>query len=325
MLGRATRLCPEIGKTHFEIFDAVGIYESLQPVCNMKPVAANPNETFSTLLDKLKFSNDANQIKNLISQIVAKLQRAKIKFDAETFEHFKNLSGGYDFNQFISKIKNSADAKNFLLQRINLFKFLREKKPHPFVISEHEDFLLEHSRGYGGNNKPADYLDEFTKFIQENKNEIAALNIVCTRPKDLTRADLKSLRLKLEVENFTAERLNAAISKISNAEITADIISLIRRFALGAPLLNHDDKIISAVNKLKAAHNFSANKLKWINRIEKYLLNESLINVAIFDERDTYFKDNGGFKKINKVFGGNLAKIIDELNFYLYDDGGNAA
>ncbi|MBQ6976993.1 MAG: type I restriction-modification system endonuclease, partial [Selenomonadaceae bacterium] len=37
MLGRATRLCPEIGKTHFEIFDAVGVYESLEPVSEMKP------------------------------------------------------------------------------------------------------------------------------------------------------------------------------------------------------------------------------------------------------------------------------------------------
>jgi type I restriction enzyme R subunit len=29
MMGRATRLCPEIHKTHFEIFDPVGVYESL--------------------------------------------------------------------------------------------------------------------------------------------------------------------------------------------------------------------------------------------------------------------------------------------------------
>ena len=37
------------------------------------------------------------------------------------------------------------------------------------------------------------------------------------------------------------------------------------------------------------------------------------------------FKQNGGFDRINKVFGGELANILDELNNYLYDDGGNAA
>lgn len=42
MLGRATRLCPGIKKTHFEIHDPVGVYDSLQDVNTMKPVVANP-------------------------------------------------------------------------------------------------------------------------------------------------------------------------------------------------------------------------------------------------------------------------------------------
>ena len=81
----------------------------------------------------------------------------------------------------------------------------------------------------------------------------------------------------------------------------------------------------NAVKKLKSAHNFTAQELNWINRIEKYLLNESLINVEIFDEVGTAFKNSGGFNRINKAFDGNLTNIIDELNNYLYDDGGNVA
>ena len=45
MMGRATRLCPEIHKTHFEIYDPVGVYDSLGPVNTMKPIVANPNAT----------------------------------------------------------------------------------------------------------------------------------------------------------------------------------------------------------------------------------------------------------------------------------------
>lgn len=41
MLGRATRLCPDIGKTHFNIYDAVGIYDKLQSYTEMKPVVKN--------------------------------------------------------------------------------------------------------------------------------------------------------------------------------------------------------------------------------------------------------------------------------------------
>ena len=42
MLGRATRLCPDIDKETFRIFDAVGIYDALQPLSAMKPVVVNP-------------------------------------------------------------------------------------------------------------------------------------------------------------------------------------------------------------------------------------------------------------------------------------------
>ena len=41
MLGRATRLCSKIDKDHFEIYDPVGVYETLEPVSNMKPVTPN--------------------------------------------------------------------------------------------------------------------------------------------------------------------------------------------------------------------------------------------------------------------------------------------
>lgn len=53
MLGRATRICPEIGKTHFEIYDPVGVYESLAPVNTMKPVVVNPETSFDELLNGL--------------------------------------------------------------------------------------------------------------------------------------------------------------------------------------------------------------------------------------------------------------------------------
>ena len=58
MLGRATRLCPKIHKTHFEIYDPVGVYESLDAVNTMKPVVANPSASFRQLLDGLEVLED---------------------------------------------------------------------------------------------------------------------------------------------------------------------------------------------------------------------------------------------------------------------------
>ena len=329
MMGRATRLCPEIHKTHFEIYDPVGVYESLDAVNTMKPVVANPGATFEQLLDGLKVLEDKRQVQNQIDQIMAKLQRQKRHLDSEIMEHFISMTGGQDPTQFIADIqqRKPEDAKNRLLAHAELFKMLGQFKldgRRAVVISDHEDKLLEHTRGYGNGSKPEDYLDAFADYIKANLNEIAALNIVCTRPKDLTREGLRSLRLTLDREGFTTQQLNTAISQMTNEEIAADIISLIRRYAIGSTLISHEARIRRAVDKLKKAHKFSKQELNWIIRMEKYLMEESVLNVTVFDE-DGRFKSQGGFAKINKVFGNKLESIVLELNEYLYDDGGRRA
>lgn len=329
MMGRATRRCPKIHKTHFEIYDPVGVYDSLEAVNTMKPVVANPSATFEQLLDGLEVLEDERQVQNQIDQIIAKLQRQRRRMDAETMEHFVSMTGGQDPDQFISDIqqRKPEDAKNRLLAHAELFKMLARFKPdgrRSVVISDHEDELLEHSRGYGKGSKPEDYLDAFADYVKTNLNEIAALNIVCTRPKELTREGLKSLRLTLDREGFTTQQLNTAVSQMTNEEITADIISLIRRYAIGSTLISHEARIRRAVDKLKKAHKFSKQELNWITRMEKYLMEESVLNVTVFDE-DGRFKAQGGFAKINRVFGNNLESIILELNEYLYDDGGKTA
>ena len=329
MLGRATRLCPDIHKTHFEIYDPVGVYDSLEPVNTMKSVVTNPNTTFTQLIEGLEVLDNGGKVKNQINQIIAKLQRKKRKMSSETVTHFIDMSGGMDPTQFIEKLENEPNdvAKDRILANKELFRLLDEKKGHSggsIVISDKEDELISHTRGYGNGEKPEDYLDAFSAYVNTNMNEIAALNIVCTRSKDLTREDLKSLRLILDREGFTQQQLNTAISQMTNEEIAADIISLIRRYAIGSVLISHEARIRKAVEKLVKAHRFSKQEMNWIKRMETYLMNESVLNVKIFDE-DVRFKEQGGFKKIDRVFQNQLESIVLELNTYLYDDGGKTA
>jgi type I restriction enzyme R subunit len=329
MMGRATRLCPEIHKTHFEIYDAVGVYASLEKVNTMKPVVANSSTTFTKLLDGLESIDDPQQVQYQINQIVAKMQRKKGNISAKTLEHFTDLTGGLTPSQFITDIleHDPIVAKKRLLQYHKLFEILQETNPNggkPQVISDKEDHLLNHGRGFGNGGQPEDYLDAFADYIKMNMNEITALKIVCTRPRELTRESLKSLRLALDREGFTAQQLNTAISEVTNETIAADIISLIRRYAIGSTLISHEARIRRAIDKLRKAHNFSKIELDWLARIEKYMMAESVLNISVFEE-DGRFKDYGGFAKINKVFQNNLNSIVMELNEYLYDDGGKSA
>ena len=325
MLGRATRLCKEIHKTHFDIYDPVGVYDALEDVNTMKPVVANPSTSFTQLLDGLEELNDEAQVKNQINQVIAKLQRKKKNIDAKTMEHFIDMSGGMDPTQFVVDIQKRSpeDAKKRLLAYYDLFRMLQESKPNggrPVVISDKQDTFIEERRGYG--NK--DDIDAFSSYIQNNINEIAALKIICTKPCELTRDSLKSLMLTLDREGYTTQQLNTAISQLSNEEMAADIISLIRRYAIGSVLISHEARIRKAVDRLRKAHSFTMQEQNWIKRMEDYLLNEWVLNITVFDE-DSRFKSQGGFTKINKIFSDKLESVVLELNEYLYDDGGRTA
>ena len=329
MLGRATRLCPDIHKTHFEIYDPVGVYDSLEPVNTMKPVVTDPSTSFEQLIDGLEVLDTEEQVRNQINQIIAKLQRKKRRMSDEMMSHFTDLSGGLDPTQYIQQLESEPTeaAKNRIIANRQLFKILQETKSNDgrtVVISDKEDELISHTRGYGDKDRPEDYLEAFSAYVKNNMNEIAALNIVCTRPKDLTREELKSLRLALDRQGFTTQQLNTAISQMTNEEIAADIISLIRRYAIGSVLISHEARIRRAVDKLVKANSFSKQELNWIKRMEAYLMKESVLNIKVFDE-DVRFKEQGGFKKIDKVFQNKLESIVLELNTYLYDDGGNVA
>lgn len=330
MLGRATRLCPKINKTHFEIYDPVGVYDSMEEVNTMQPVSADPKTTFAQLLDGLEVLEDEAHIKNAVAQIIAKLQRVKRRLTKEEVNEFKDLAAGLTVEGFIQKIESlpAAEARNTLLMEASLLEMLDDKHGHggyTKVISDKQDKFLIRERGFGKNEqRPEDYIEAFEDFVKNNVNEIAALNIICTRPKELTRETLKSLRMALAQNGFTTQQLNTAVSEITSEEITADIISLVRRYAIGSPLVSHQARIRRAVDKLKKAHNFSRVELNWLSRIESYLLNESVMNVKVFDE-DERFKTNGGYKRLNQIFRNNLEGIITELNEYLYDDGGRTA
>ncbi|WCC45910.1 type I restriction-modification enzyme R subunit C-terminal domain-containing protein [Tenacibaculum finnmarkense] len=202
----------------------------------------------------------------------------------------------------------------------HLWEFLDREKGKAFnyatLFSDHQDKLEEVSRAYEKNLKPKDYLESFTEFINNNKNTITALNIVCTKPSTLTRKELKELRLILDTEGFNKNNLNTAYKEVTNTEIVADIISHIRTSALGENLVSHQERITNAVTKLKTAHNWNQIQLKWLDKIEAQLQKESIITLD--DLNKPPFSIDGGLKRLDKVFKNETAQIINELNDYLY-------
>lgn len=324
MLGRATRLCDEISKDHFEIYDAVGVYDALEPINNMKPVVVQPKVTFEEIIEGFSVLETEEQKQNQMDILMAKLRRKEKRMTTEQKKQFENLSGGWNVQHFIEKVREYEmdEAVTFIENNKTVFNVFEKNVYIPVkkFVSFHEDSLLEHTRGYGDTERPEDYIEEFKEFITSHMNEIEALAIVCQRPKDLTREALKSLKRELDKNSFNVRMLNAAWNEITNQDITADIIGFIRQQALGDVLISHEERIKRAIMKVKNNHpDLNVIQTKWLERIEMQLLKE---NDAIFN-RETFelpaFKNNGGYKKVDRVFGNKLDDLIEEINDALYE------
>lgn len=320
MLGRATRLCPEIGKTHFEIYDAVGVYHALDPVSTMKPIVVNPGETFEDLINGIDNLESDRARENQIDIIIAKILRNKSKMTEEYRKQFKSLSGGESPESFADALRNmpTDQAVETVKKNRDAFAYVRGiPQERPKFISDVKDEITSHERGYGDATRPEDYLREFHAFIDSNINEIAALNIVATRPKELTRQSLRELKLILDRNHFSETMLQTAWKQMTNEDIAADIISFIRQKSIGDVLVSKEERIHSAIMKTKEVHpELSKVQLNWLERIEAYLLKEVVLNKESFEAPQ--FKIKGGYAAVDKAFGNKLDEIIDEINSHMY-------
>jgi len=326
MLGRATRCCDAIQKDHFNIFDAVSLYEALEPVSGMKAVAANPTTTLGQLADELAGMIDDNAgpeaLKSQMEQILAKLQRIMKRLDDDTLSEWNVLSEDQTPQQFLDSLKmdDPKGARDRLVGNLGLLTFLDENRHRPKrqLISHHDDELESHTRGYGDAKKPEDYLNAFREYVITNMNRVPALAIVCQRPRELTRKTLRELKLSLDKAGYTESRLRVAWRDWRNEDIAADIISFIRRQAMGDPLVSHEDRIRNAMTRIYALREWTAIQHRWLQRIEKQLLVQTILDREDFDKGA--FASKGGFDRLNKIFQGNFQQVLDDINENLYPD-----
>lgn len=320
MLGRATRLCPEIHKSVFNIYDAVGIYDAMNKVTNMKPVVKNVSHDVHYFIDQKHQFEINDNFKQYQIDMTAAIDRKIKRMNDSKRKEFERLTE-----------INSIDQWARDLPRLNNQEFLKEWKnfeqldrlstvSHKQYISNEPDEYLGIERGYGqGNSNPEDYIESFNKFIKENVNEIPALKIVATRPKDLTYDELKKIKLELEKKGFKENDLQTAWKNANQVQTTADIISFIRQAAVGSELVDHNVRIHNAMQKVYGMADWNMVQKSWLKKIENQLLSSTVLGPnAETAFSSNYFKRQGGYKQMRKIFSDNADQIIYVLNENLY-------
>ncbi len=345
MIGRATRRCDEIGKTVFHIYDPVDIYATLQEVNTMKPLVKDPNITIEQLITELSDPDLFEKALNcpgeeegethadvVLSQLSQKLMRVLRKADqkAESKPELKEKLAslhelwGTEPKSLHRHIKELGPrgTSQFLQKHSGLLNQLTEVQQlvgseYMPIISEHHDELRDRTQSYGKHQRPEDYLDSFINFIKEQLNLNAALRVVVTRPRDLTRSELKEVKLLLDEAGFSEAKLQSAVRNQTNHDIAASIIGHIRRAALGEPLMPFEQRVDQAMQKLYSTHAWKPAQRKWLDRLAKQLVHESIIDLDFVNYR---FSDHGGAKRLNIVLGNQLDTVLEEINTSLWPD-----
>ncbi len=324
MMGRATRLCPDIGKEFFRIYDAVDLYAALEPYTAMKPVVTRPDISFAQLVEELLRVPDEAHKKAVLDEFVAKLQAKKRRLKGKHLESFVTLAGMEP--QGVLKLLKGGDpgeATAFFETHPGLASFLDKFKStegQSILVSDHDDELLDIERGYGEATRPEDYLAGFKAFIDANKNALDALLVVTQRPRDLTRQQLRELSLKLDEAGYRESALRAAWAQVSNQDIAASILGFIRQQALGSALVPYEQRVDRALLRVLASQAWTAPQRQWLERIGKQLKAELVVDRDALDRGQ--FKAQGGFARLNKVFGGKLEQVLGDLHEELWKDAG---
>jgi type I restriction enzyme R subunit len=142
-------------------------------------------------------------------------------------------------------------------------------------------------------------------------DQLPALIVVTQWPRDLTRAQLRELRLQLDQAGFSEANLRTAWRETTNQDIAASVVGYIRHVALGQPLLAHSQRVQAAMQTILASRPWTEPQRKWLERIGKQLEQEAVVDREAIDSGQ--FKAMGGYQRLDKIFKGQLADILHDI------------
>jgi type I restriction enzyme R subunit len=318
MIGRATRRADHIGKEAFRVFDAVDITANLQPLTDMRPVVVDPSVTLSSLLADLRRAETAEDRALVRDQLVVKVRQHLRHATADEAEAIRALVGD-DPARLPAMVKAmpAGEIPTYFAARPALLPLLAGLRrpgpvnPGPF-ISSHPDDLVSVEDVFEGAATPEDYITAFERFVRENINLVPALTAAARKPRDLTRADLKSLATLLDEKGYSEAMLRRAYGRVRDADVAAHIIGYVRQAAVGDPLVPYRTRVDNALQRIAASRPWTAKQRRWLDRIGRALKEQPVGDPSILAE--PAFLQHGGYETVDRDFDHALGPLLQEIN-----------
>jgi type I restriction enzyme R subunit len=321
MLGRGTRLCHDIGKTHFTIFDCFDgtLIRYFRDVSNFK--IEEPRKEPLPLPQVIEniWQNIDRQYH--INVLVKRLRRIDKDMSGEARDLFAKWvpdgNIGWLAGALPDMLKTEFTGTMTLLRdpqfQDALVNYPRAKRQ--FLVAPHypDEVVSERAYRFGKFDKAEDYLEAFSRFVKENADKVDALAVLCRRPQGWCPAALAELRRVLAQHDFDVPKLQKAHERASHKAL-ADVISMVKHAAEHQqPILTAEERVTRAMNKVMEAQPFTTEQKQWLSLIQEHLIQNLSIDEEDFDSQPL-LTGRGGKARARQVFQNSLGPVIEMLN-----------
>ena len=345
-------------KLRFVIVDAVGVMES--DLSDSYTLDRKKTVPFDKLLD---FISMGSREPDVLSSLASRLARLDRQLSASDRAAIESTAGGVSLPALISGLVRATDpdaaleaaqeatgqeepgeeaveqARQELLES-GAQPFAANPQLRQLLVDVHKSYEQTIDTVSADQLIEAGFSDEqvgrlvqsFQEFIQENRDEITALQVLYARPyqQRLRFDDIKELAdmLRLPPRAWTTERLWQAYRQLDQSRVRgsgqrtlADIVSLVR-YAVGEEeeLVPFDARANERFEAWMATQEaggraFTAEQRRWLEDIRDHIAGSVSIELAAFDLAP--FNQNGGLARAHELFGRGLTEIVEELNLAL--------
>jgi type I restriction enzyme R subunit len=346
-------------KTHFLIVDAVGVCESDKT--DSRPLERKRTVAFKDLLLGVAMGK---RDEDTLTSLAGRLARLDREITGEQRKQVEEM-GGKPLAQLSSSLLRAIDPDVIAEKATGkpgaspdeVAPALMEKARQELIIEAckpfdkppFRDFLAQAKQeaeqiidvttidkvtvqGFdaAAKEKAASLVKTFRDYVEQHRAEIAALQILYSRPyrQRLTEPMLKELERKLRDANATwnEETLWQAFAATAPGKVKgrsvvnrfADLVPLVRFALEQQSVLEPFAESVTArfeswlAEKEKTGTAFTADQRAWLELIRDHIATSLSIEPGDFDYAP--FNQRGGLGKAHQLFGQELPKLLDELN-----------
>jgi len=346
-------------KTHFVIVDAVGVCENDKT--ESRPLERKRSVPFDKLILSIAIGN---RDEDTLTSLAGRLTTMDKEIGAGDRKEIEDAAGGKTLKQLVNSLLDAVDADKKIEKAKELFHTetptqeqiksaskelvkaactpfdnpaLRntiievKKKSEQIIDTVSKDAVIMAGFDEQAREKARTIVSTFKSFIEDNKDELTALQIIYGKPYGIRRLTYDEIRqlaeaIKKPPYQLTPELIWQAYEQLEKAKVKGagpqklltNIVSLIR-FAIGeSDVLEPFPETVNRrfndwlAQQQEAGRTFTPEQREWLEMIKEHIAIS--VSIGVDDFESVPFYEKGGVVKANKIFEQQLDKLLEELN-----------